>query len=106
MTAPLQLSPEVADALRQGLPVVALESTIIAHGMAWPKNVEVAFSVERIVRDGGAIPATIAILDGRLRVGLGQSEIEHLGKAGAAMLKVSTRDLAYAVARKIDGATT
>ena len=77
----LNINPEVNDALKEGKPVVALESTIISHGMPYPKNVETALNVEKIIRDRGAVPATIAILKGVLKVGLTEEEIEYLGKA-------------------------
>jgi len=103
----LAVAPEVADALASGRPVVALESTLISHGFPYPVNVEVASEAERIVRDAGAVPATIAILGGRLRVGLTAQEIEHLGKDGPdEVAKASRRDLAPLVARGADGATT
>ena len=99
-------SDEVATALKAGRPVVALESTIIAHGMPYPRNVAMAREVEDIVRRNGAVPATVAILGGRARVGLTGAELEFVGREGTAVLKVSTRDLPYVVARKLDGATT
>lgn len=101
----LDIKPEVADALRKGKAVVALESTIISHGMPYPRNVETALEVERIVREHGAEPATIAILDGRLKIGLTPPEIERLGQAEHAV-KTSRRDIPFVVARKMDGATT
>jgi len=102
----LDYSPEVAGALRNGRPVIALESTIISHGMPYPRNVETALRVEAAVREAGALPATIAVLGGRLKAGLSQEQIEELGRAGGAVLKVSRRDLPRAVATGIDGATT
>ena len=102
----LDIAPEVAQALQEGRPVVALESTIISHGMPYPKNVETALLVERTIRENGAVPATIAILGGRLKAGLSREEIEHLGKAGRSVAKASRRDLPALVARKADGATT
>jgi pseudouridine-5'-phosphate glycosidase len=102
----LDVAPEVAGALTTGGPVVALESTIISHGMPFPRNVETALAVEATVRDGGAIPATIAILDGRLKVGLSKDEIQHLGKKGTNVVKCSRRDLPFIVSRRQDGATT
>lgn len=102
----LKISPEVSDALFKGKPVVALESTIIAHGMPYPQNVETAFEVENIVRKHGAIPATIAIIDGKLCAGLSEKEIRHLGKLGQEVVKVSRRDIPFIVAKKITGATT
>ena len=102
----LDIAPEVEAALREGKPVVALESTIISHGMPYPKNVETAMLVEKTVRENGAVPATIAIIGGRLKAGLSPEEIEYLGKAGRNVAKASRRDLAGIVARKADGATT
>jgi pseudouridine-5'-phosphate glycosidase len=102
----LDITTEVAEALQEGKPVVALESTIISHGMPYPRNVETAAAVEEVVRHGGATPATVAILDGRLKVGLSVSEIERLGKTGADVIKCSRRDLPFIVADKTDGATT
>lgn len=102
----LDIAPEVQQALQEGKPVVALESTIISHGMPYPKNVETALMVEQCIRDNGAVPATIAIIGGRLKAGLSHEEIEHLGKAGRAVTKASRRDLPAIVARGIDGATT
>ena len=102
----LDLSPEVGTALKAGKPVVALESTIISHGMPYPQNVETALRVEQAIREGGAIPATIAIIGGRLKAGLTAEEIEYLGKKGTAVTKASRRDLSVLVARGQDGATT
>ncbi|WP_439258192.1 pseudouridine-5'-phosphate glycosidase [Lonepinella sp. BR2271] len=102
----LDIAPEVADALAQGKPVVALESTIISHGMPYPQNVETALKVEQVIRDNGAIPATIAIIHGRLKAGLSRDEIEILGKEGQNVAKVSRRDLPFIVAAKKHGATT
>ena len=102
----LDLSPEVAEALQNGKPVVALESTIISHGMPYPQNVETALRVEQTIRDEGAVPATIAVIGGRLKAGLTPSEIEYLGKKGTAVTKASRRDLPVLVARGQDGATT
>jgi len=102
----LDIAPEVSAALHEGQPVVALESTIISHGMPYPENVETALRVERTVRDSGAVPATIAILRGRLRAGLGSDEIDHLGKRGQAVTKTSRRDIPFVVSRGEDGATT
>ena len=102
----LDISPEVKAALDEGRPVVALESTIISHGMPYPKNVETALRVEQTIRDNGAVPATIAVIGGRLKAGLSRGEIEHLGKAGRAVAKASRRDLPALVARGADGATT
>lgn len=102
----LDLSPEVDAALAAGKPVVALESTIISHGMPYPQNVETALTVEQTIRENGAVPATIAIIGGRLKAGLSTEEIEHLGKSGQAVPKASRRDLAVLVSKKSDGATT
>ena len=102
----LDIAPEVRKALEDGKPVVALESTIISHGMPYPQNVETALNVERIVRENGAVPATIAVIGGRLKAGLSKGEIEHLGKAGYSVTKVSRRDLPVVVAKGMDGATT
>jgi pseudouridine-5'-phosphate glycosidase len=96
----------VADALSAGRPVVALESTIISHGFPYPANVECALAAERNVRDVGAVPATIAILGGRLTVGLSAEQIEHLATAGATVAKASRRDIGVLVASGADGATT
>ena len=107
MTNPyLDINPEVAAAVAENRPVVALESTIISHGMPYPQNVETALNVERIVRENGAVPATIAILGGRLKAGLTPEEIEYLGKTGMAVTKASRRDLPVLVAKGMDGATT
>ncbi len=102
----LDVNPEVAAALAAGKPVVALESTIISHGMPYPQNVQTALNVERIVRENGAIPATIAIIGGRLKAGLTAEEIEYFGKKGRAIHKASRRDLAALCAKGEDGATT
>lgn len=102
----LDIAPEVQQALADGRPVVALESTIISHGMPYPKNVETALLVEQTLRDNGAVPATIAILGGRLKAGLSKEEITYLGKAGRKVAKVSRRDLPVICARGADGATT
>ena len=102
----LDISPEVKAALDAHKPVVALESTIISHGMPYPKNVETALEVERVIRENGAVPATIAVIGGRLKAGLTPEEIEYFGKKGTAIAKASRRDLAMLVARGQDGATT
>ncbi|MBQ8964091.1 MAG: pseudouridine-5'-phosphate glycosidase [Clostridia bacterium] len=102
----LEISPEVKSALAEGKPVVALESTIISHGMPYPQNVETAMNVENIVRENGAVPATIAIIGGKLKAGLSADEIEYLGKKGYDVTKASRRDLPVLVARGEDGATT
>ena len=102
----LEISPEVQQALAAGKPVVALESTIISHGMPYPQNVETALNVERIIRENGAVPATIAIIGGKLKAGLSENEIEYLGKKGYDVTKASRRDLPVLIARGDDGATT
>lgn len=102
----LSLSSEVQNALAEGKPVVALESTIIAHGMPFPQNVETALRVEQVVRDAGAIPATCAVIGGRLTCGLNADQIELLGRGGHQIPKASRRDLAYLLSRGADGATT
>ncbi len=102
----LDVNPAVAQALAEGKPVVALESTIISHGMPYPQNVETALKVEEIIRQNGAVPATIAILGGRLKAGLSPAEIEYLGKQGQKVTKASRRDLSVLVAQGADGATT
>ena len=102
----LDVKPEVAEAIAAGKPVVALESTIISHGMPYPQNVQTALEVERIIRENGAVPATIAIIGGRLKAGLTAEEIEYFGKKGTAIAKASRRDLAVLCARGEDGATT
>ena len=102
----LQVAPEVQAALDAGKPVVALESTIISHGMPYPQNVETAMNVERIVRENGAVPATIAIIGGKMVVGCTADQIEYLGKKGLAVTKASRRDLPVLLARGEDGATT
>lgn len=101
----LTLTDEVAQALRDGAPVVALESTIISHGMPYPQNVAMATEVEGIIRSAGAVPATIAVLDGRPRIGLGTDDLELLASHGD-VAKVSVRDLPFVVARGTHGATT
>ncbi|NLC66412.1 MAG: pseudouridine-5'-phosphate glycosidase [Clostridium sp.] len=101
----LDISSEVKEALKSGKPVVALESTIIAHGMPYPKNVETAMKVEELIRREGAVPATIGILNGRLIAGLSKEQIDYMGKEDN-IYKVSRRDIAYMVANKKDGATT
>lgn len=102
----LDIHPDVQAALDTGQPVVALESTIISHGMPYPDNVTTALQVEDTVRQHGTTPATIAIVGGRLKVGLTKDEIEHLGKTGLGIIKTSRRDLPVIMARKMDGATT
>ena len=102
----IKLTEELKSALAQNKPIVALESTIIAHGMPFPQNLEMAQEVEQIIRDNGAIPATIAVIDGELRAGLSTAELEHFAKTGLSIIKVSTRDLPFVVARQMTGATT
>lgn len=102
----LGYAPEVLEAIEHRQAVVALESTIIAHGMPYPQNVETALRVEAAIRETGAVPATCAILGGRLKAGLSSDEIEYLGKNGPSITKVSRRDLPYIVSQKADGATT
>ncbi|MBQ2830464.1 MAG: pseudouridine-5'-phosphate glycosidase [Oscillospiraceae bacterium] len=102
----LDISEQVREALAAGKPVVALESTIISHGMPYPQNVETALNVEKIIRELGAVPATIAIIGGRLKAGLSPEEIDYLGRSGSAVAKASRRDLPVLVARGADGATT
>ena len=106
MNQHLLITPEIQAALAAGKPIVALESTIIAHGMPFPQNFEMAQTVEKIVREQGAIPATIAIVDGKLCVGLSALELHNFAENGPAIIKVSTRDLPFVVARKMMGATT
>jgi len=106
LEAYFDINPIVQSALDEGRPVVALESTIISHGMPYPQNVDTALQVEQVVRDHHAVPATMAILRGRLKVGLSRTEIEYLGKAGQAVTKTSRRDIPFMVAGKKDGATT
>ena len=102
----LDLSPEVKEALENNRPVVALESTIISHGMPYPKNVQTAIAVENKIRENGAVPATIAIIKGRLKVGLTPDELEYFGKKGLAITKTSRRDIPMIVSKGEDGATT
>ena len=102
----VKLSPAVKSALAKGRPVVALESTIIAHGMPYPQNFEMAQKVEDIIREEGAVPATIAVIKGELRAGLSDEELKLFAKDGPSIAKVSTRDMPFVVARKMNGATT
>ena len=106
MTNYLDINPVIKKALLENKPIVALESTIISHGMPYPQNKETALNVEQIVRDNGAIPATIAILNGKIKVGLTKDEIDYLAKSGTKIVKASRRDLPYLLSQKIDGATT
>ena len=102
----LSISTEVQKALDEGRPIVALESTIISHGMPYPQNVETALKVEHTIREGGAVPATIAIIKGKLKAGCTPDEIEYLGRKGQAVTKASRRDLPVLIANGEDGATT
>ena len=102
----LEISPEVRAALDENRPIVALESTIISHGMPYPQNVTTALTVEKTIRDNGAVPATIAIIGGKMKAGLTEDEIEYLGKKGRDVSKASRRDLPVLLAKKADGATT
>lgn len=106
--APIDVHPEVEDALANGNPVVALESTIITHGMPYPTSLEMAQSVERVVRSTGSVPATIALLGGRIKIGLQPAELERLADQppNKTAIKLSRRDLAAAIALKKDGGTT
>ena len=106
MNKHLTVTDEVSTALAEGKPVVALESTIIAHGMPYPANFEMAQDVEAIIREAGAVPATIAIIGGALKVGLTITELKKFAVDGPEIIKVSTRDLPYVMAKKLDGATT
>ncbi len=101
----LDIKPEVKEALDEGKPVVALESTIISHGMPYPKNVETALAVEEVIRKNGAVPATVGIIKGRIKVGLTEDEVEYMAKAPN-VLKVSRRDYPLVIAKELDGATT
>ena len=102
----LWVSDEVKEAVEHNKPVVALESTIISHGMPYPQNVETALAVETVIRENGAIPATIAILGGKMCVGISKEQIEYLGKKGLKVIKASRRDLPVLLSRGEDGATT
>ncbi|KAL0722756.1 hypothetical protein Bca4012_037355 [Brassica carinata] len=102
----VKISPEVSEALSKGLAVVALESTIISHGMPYPQNLQTAKEVESIVRENGAVPATIAILNGVPCIGLNEEELERLASLGKSVQKTAGRDIAYVVATKGNGATT
>ncbi len=106
MTNYINIHPTIKNAIANNLPVVALESTIISHGMPYPQNKETALQVEEIVRQNGAIPATIAILNGKIKIGLTEDEIDYLAKSGTKIVKASRRDLPYLLSQKIDGATT
>lgn len=102
----IAVTDEIQKALKEGKPVVALESTIISHGMPYPRNVETALAVENVVRENGAIPATIAIIGGVMRAGLAGDEIDYLGKKGIGVTKISRRDIPIILSKKSDGATT
>jgi pseudouridine-5'-phosphate glycosidase len=104
----LVFTPEVQDALATGRPVVALESTIISHGMPYPRNIETAQGLEKIIRDEGAVPATIAVMDGKIKIGLNAAELEILGRSNSVrkILKLSRRDIPYALSSRSLGATT
>lgn len=102
----LDINSNIKKALVENSPVVALESTIISHGMPFPQNVETALKVEAVIRENGAIPATIAIIDGKFKVGLTEDEIEYLGISGKKIVKASRRDIPYLISKKVDGATT
>jgi pseudouridylate synthase len=106
VTFELHHTDEVRAALAEGRPVVALESTIIAHGMPYPQNLDTAREVQAIVRQHGAVPAIIAVLEGRLNIGLSDAGLDHLAREGRFIRKVSVRDLPFVVAKKLDGATT
>ncbi len=102
----IDIKPEVVEALQNKQPVVALESTIISHGMPYPKNMETALQVEAVIREEGAVPATIALIDGKIKVGLHQNEIQYLAKKGREVIKTSRRDIPYVLSHKLTGATT
>ena len=102
----LKISKEVQNAINNNLPIVALESTIISHGMPYPQNLETALNCEQIIRENGCVPATIAIIKGKLCVGLEKEDLEYLAKAGLSVTKTSRRDIPVVVAKELDGATT
>ena len=102
----IDIKPEVSEALKNKQPVVALESTIISHGMPYPKNMETALHVETVVREEGAMPATIALMDGKIKIGLTEAEIKLLAQKGRAVIKTSRRDMPYVLSHKLTGATT
>jgi len=102
----LDINSNIKKALAEKRPVVALESTIISHGMPYPQNIETALKIEEIVKANGATPATIAIINGKLKVGLAKDEIEYLGRSGKKIIKASRRDIPYLISKKVDGATT
>lgn len=102
----LEINPIVKEALDSNKPVIALESTIISHGMPYPKNMETALHVEEIIKNAGCVPATIGIINGKLKIGLTKDEIQILAKEGLKVTKVSRRDIPYVVSNKLNGATT
>ncbi len=102
----IAINDKVLEALEKKIPVVALESTIISHGMPYPENVKTALEAQKIIYDNGCVPATIAIIKGQIKIGLTDSEIDYLGKKGTEVLKTSTRDIPYVVSQGLDGATT
>ena len=102
----IKISKEIKEAIKNNQAVVALESTIISHGMPYPENKDTALNCEKIIRENGAIPATIAIINGVVTIGLSNDEIDYLGKSGSSALKVSTRDIPYCVSKGLTGATT
>src|SRR5574344_918950 len=102
----IKINQEIIEAVKNNKPVVALESTIISHGMPYPENAQTALNCEKIIRSYGVVPATIAILDGVITVGLTEKEIDYLGKTGPLALKASTRDIPYIVSKGLTGATT
>jgi len=102
----LHITDEIKKALASGTAIVALESTIISHGLPYPENVSIARAIEQMVRDNGAIPATIAILDGTIKIGLSASDLEKLAHPDSNVIKVSRRDIGSVIARKANGATT
>ena len=102
----LHISEEVSAALRENRPVVALETTIVSHGMPYPQNVQTAAEVDRIIRENGAVPASIGAIDGQFIIGMTAKQLDHMGKNGASIPKVSRRDIAAVCTKKLDGATT
>ena len=101
-----EINPIIEEALKRQKPIVALESTIIAHGMPYPQNRDTALKVESIVREQGAVPATIAIIQGKIKIGLTEEEIDYLARTGTNIPKASRRDISYLISQKKDGATT
>lgn len=102
----LEISPEVIDAIEVGKPIVALESTLICHGLPYPENVDVAHGIESVIRGEKVIPATVALLKGKIKIGLTESQIQYLGKNGSQIAKASRRDIPHILSRGMDGATT